>query len=206
MQTHPSLKMKPERRTALFRAATQEFTELGFEQASLNRIIGAVGMSKSSFYHYFANKSDLFQQIISQTLEPLAEIAAIFEPETLTQETFWPVITQTSESSTALFLDHPEIFNIGRMFHRNLNEPSGICTGMMEAPMALLTRVLERGKEIGTIRDDLPSSLLLEAVMALGMAVDRWAIDNAEPFTESEFAAFNNKMLDMFMRILAPEG
>jgi len=206
METHPSLKMKPERRAALFRVATQEFTDFGFEQASLNRIIGEVGMSKSSFYHYFTNKTELFQQIMRQTLETMSDIADALEPEALTEESFWPMITEAFQSGILVCLENPEIFKIGRMFHRNLAEPSGICTGLMEAPMALLTRVLEHGKEIGVIRDDLPSSLLLESVLALGMAIDRWAIDNAEHYSPAEFSVFNGKIINMFKRILAPEA
>ena len=206
MDAHPSLKMKPDRRAALFAAATTEFTDRGFEQASLNQIIGAVGMSKSSFYHYFASKTDLFKQIILQTLGPFSDIAMQFDPETLTAETFWPVISQTIESGTAQFMDQPEIFSIGRMFHRNLGEPNSICADMMEAPKALITRAFEHGKTLGVVRDDLPSSLLLEGVMGLGMAVDRWATAHTEHYTPAEFSAFTQKIMDMFLRILAPEG
>ncbi|NOR61733.1 MAG: TetR family transcriptional regulator [Rhodobacteraceae bacterium] len=206
MQPHPSLKMKPERRDKLFAAATREFSELGFEQASLNRIIGDVGMSKSSFYHYFANKTELFQQIFAQTLAPLAQIANAFEPETLTKESFWPAILSASEGSSEMIINQPEIFDVGRMFHRNLNEPSGICTAMMEAPLALVSRLLEHGKVIGTIRDDLPTSLLIEAAMGMGMAIDRWAIEHIENYSKAEFDAFNEKAMGMFIKVLAPEG
>ncbi len=92
------------------------------------------------------------------------------------------------------------------MFHRNLQDPNGICHGIMEAPIALVLRVLEHGKVIGTIRDDLPSSLLLEAVMALAMAVDRWAVENAKSFSAEAFERFNEKVFEMFMRILAAES
>jgi len=197
--------MKPERRETLFAAATHEFTELGFEQASLNRIIGEVGMSKSSFYHYFANKTELFQQILAQTLAPLAVIANAFQPETLTKDTFWPAILSAFEASGELFVSQPEIFNVGRMFHRNLNEPSGICTDMMAAPLALASRLLEHGKVIGTIRNDLPTSLLIEAAMGMGMAIDRWAIEHIETYSKPEFNAFNAKAMGMFIKILAPE-
>lgn len=205
MQPHPSLKMKPERRGKLFAAATREFTELGFEQASLNRIIGEVGMSKSSFYHYFTNKTELFQQIFAQTLAPLADIANAFQPETLTKQTFWPAILTASQGGGELFTSQPEIFNVGRMFHRNLNEPSGICTDMMQAPLALVSRLLEHGKVIGTIRDDLPTSLLIEAAMGMGMAIDRWAIEHIEAYSKPEFDAFNEKAMGMFIKVLAPE-
>ena len=197
--------MKPDRREALFKAATREFTDHRFEQASLNRIIGEVGMSKSSFYHYFANKTELFQQIMLQSLAPYAKISDAFEPEVLTKESFWPAIMAASSGSSALLAEHPEIFNIGRMFHRNLHDSNGICQGLMEAPIALIMRVLEHGKVIGTIRDDLPSSLLLDSVIALGMSVDRWAVENAESYAPDEMDAFNGKIVEMFMSILAPE-
>jgi AcrR family transcriptional regulator len=206
MQPHPSLKMKPERREKLFATATQAFTEHGFEQASLNLIIANVGMSKSSFYHYFGNKTELFEQIFQQALAPLAEIAEAFQPEMLTAETFWPLILSTSQGSSELFVSQPEIFNVGRMFHRNLHEPNGICKAMMAAPLALVARILEHGKVIGTIRDDLPTSLLIEAVMGMGMAIDRWAIEHIESYSKGEFEAFNEKMISMFIKVLAPEG
>ena len=204
MELHPSSKMKPERRNALFAAATQEFTEYGFEQASLNRIIGEVGMSKSSFYHYFANKTELFQQIFQQTLAPVAKIVERFEPESLTKDTFWPAINASTLGSSEFLLEHPELFNIGRMFHRNLHEPNGICADMMKMPMDLITRLIERGKEIGTIRDDLPTSLLLSSAIGLGMAIDRWAIDNSEHFTSDTFIEFQEKVIGMFVSILGP--
>ena len=206
MQPHPSLKMKPERREKLFAAATREFTAHGFEQASLNNIIAEVGMSKSSFYHYFANKTELFEQILQQALAPLAQIAKAFQPEILTRDTFWPLILSTSQGSSDLFVNQPEIFDVGRMFHRNLHEPNGICKAMMEAPLALVTRILEHGKVIGTIRDDLPTSLLIEAVMGLGMAIDRWAVEHIQSYSKAEFEAFNEKMVGMFIKVLAPEG
>jgi len=205
MNTHPSLKMKPERRSKLFAAATGEFTEFGFEQASLNRIIADIGMSKSSFYHYFANKTELFREIMLQTIAPFAEITERFEPELLTSETYWPTLMEMSQGSNSLVANHPEIFNVGRMFHRNLNDKNDICENLMLEPLSLVSRLLEHGKVIGTIRDDLPTSLLLDSVVALGMAVDRWAIENMEHIPLSEFSAFQQKMMNMFIRVLAPD-
>ncbi|MCF6272319.1 MAG: TetR/AcrR family transcriptional regulator [Rhodobacteraceae bacterium] len=206
MNDHPSTKMKPERRAALFAAATREFTEHGFEQASLNRIIAGIGMSKSSFYHYFANKTELFEQILQQALAPFAKLVQGFEPKSLSRENFWPAILKAAQGSSALLAQHPEIFAVGRMFHRNLPEPNGICAGMMDVPMALVTRLLEHGKVIGSIRDDLPTSLLLESVLALLMAVDRWAIEHTETYSKAEFDGFHEKIVNMFIRLLAPEG
>ena len=162
-------------------------------------------MSKSSFYHYFANKTELFQQIFAQTLAPIAHIAAAFQPELLTKVTFWPSILSSSQGGSKVFTSHPEIFEVGRMFHRNMNEPNGICREIMQAHLGLISRIIERGKEIGTIRDDLPTSLLIEAAVGLGMAIDRWAIENANSFEEDDFGAFTEKSVGMFVKVLSPE-
>jgi len=205
MEPHPSLKMKPARRQLLFAAATRAFTAHGFEQASLNRIIGEIGMSKSSFYHYFANKTELFQQIVHQAVAPFAEMIEGFTPEKLSKDRFWPAIMAITNISTDLLQSHPEVFQVGRMFHRNLHQPNGICEDLMVGPMRLLTRTLEHGKVIGAIRDDLPSSLLLDGVVALGMATDRWVLLHTEQYTPEEFEVLNSKILGMFIRILAPD-
>ncbi len=205
MPPHPSLKMKPERRTRLFAAATREFTELGFEQASLNKIISEVGMSKSSFYHYFGNKTELFEQIFAQTLAPITKIAEAFQPEILTKDTFWPGILMASKGGGKFFASQPEIFNVGRMFHRNLNEPNGICAEMMASPLALVSRILEHGKTIGTIRNDLPTSLLIEVAMAMGMAIDGWAVENIQSNSKNAFEDFNEKVVGMFINVLSPK-
>lgn len=54
---------------ALFEAALAEFSQRSFESASLNDIIKAGGISKGSFYHWFADKMDLYlcvMDVISQ--------------------------------------------------------------------------------------------------------------------------------------------
>ncbi len=205
MSDHPCVKMKPEKRSALFAAATREFTEHGFEQASLNRIISEVGMSKSSFYHYFASKRELFEQIMVHAFAPLSAIAARFNPQTLSANSFWPELMNKLETASEIAQDAPEIISAGHMFYRNLDDADGLCTKMMELPLALITGLLEHGQKLGVIRKDLPLPLLISSVMALGMAIDRWGLENFEKLDSAELSRLNEKLLDMFMRILAPE-
>ena len=54
----------PERHRLLFETAAREFAAHGFENASLNAIIRACGLSKSSFYHFFASKEALFDRVV----------------------------------------------------------------------------------------------------------------------------------------------
>lgn len=69
--------------------ALKEFADKGFDSVSLNQIIKRAGISKGSFYHHFANKEELFNNVINRAAqEKLAFISQWIEqncprPETL---------------------------------------------------------------------------------------------------------------------------
>jgi AcrR family transcriptional regulator len=53
-----------EKRQTIIDVAVEEFAENGFEAASINRIVANSGISKGSFYQYFADKLDLFMHLV----------------------------------------------------------------------------------------------------------------------------------------------
>ena len=161
-------------------------------------------MSKSSFYHYFASKSDLFEQIMEQAFAPFSAIMAQFEPEALSAQSFWPDLLQMTGIASDMVQNAPEIISVWRMFYRNLDDADRLCAKMMELPLSLTTRLLQHGQTLGLIRQDLPLSLLISSVMALGMALDRWVMENFATLDGAEISRLNEKGLDLFKRILAP--
>ena len=46
-------------------AVWQEFTTVSYNEASINKIIQAAGISRGSFYQYFAGKQDLFSYLLT---------------------------------------------------------------------------------------------------------------------------------------------
>jgi AcrR family transcriptional regulator len=52
------------KRQTIIDVAIEEFAENGFEAASINRIVANSGISKGSFYQYFADKLDLFMHLV----------------------------------------------------------------------------------------------------------------------------------------------
>ena len=61
----------------------------GYEGASLNRIIRACGMSKSSFYHYFENKQELFEVVVARLGESLVAELPVPAPAEFAGGEFW---------------------------------------------------------------------------------------------------------------------
>jgi len=55
----------PRKRSQIMRGASQVFLEKGFDAASMNDIARAAGVSKGTLYVYFANKEQLFVELIA---------------------------------------------------------------------------------------------------------------------------------------------
>ncbi len=67
-----------EKRERVLAEATREFADHGYHQASVNRIVGRLGIAKGSLFKYFGNKEKLFEYLfghaVSQFKKPLKEI------------------------------------------------------------------------------------------------------------------------------------
>jgi AcrR family transcriptional regulator len=66
----------PTTRDALLAAAREEFAEHGIAGARVNRIAGRAGVNKERIYGYFGSKEKLFDAVMKDALDELAEITA----------------------------------------------------------------------------------------------------------------------------------
>ncbi len=59
---------------AIIEAATAEFLEYGFKDASMRRIASAVGMSVAGLYRHFASKEDMFSALVDPAWQGLMSL------------------------------------------------------------------------------------------------------------------------------------
>ncbi len=69
--------------SSIIGAATAEFLEYGFNDASMRRIAAAAGMSASGLYKHFASKEDMFSALVDPAYQGLL---ALFRQEAGDQE------------------------------------------------------------------------------------------------------------------------
>lgn len=62
-----------ERRAQILRAAITVVARDGFDNASTERIAGQAGVSKGLIWHYFADKTDLMKQAVTQTVRVMGD-------------------------------------------------------------------------------------------------------------------------------------
>ncbi len=69
MPTSTFFNLPEAKRQRLIDAAWQEFTTVSYMDASINKIIQGAGISRGSFYQYFAGKEDLFAYLLQTILQ-----------------------------------------------------------------------------------------------------------------------------------------
>ncbi len=199
--------LNPERQRHLFDIAAQEFAEVGYDGASLNRIIKQSGMSKSSLYYYFDSKADLFTTTIERSATALLREIGEFDVTKLTAETFWSEIEALFRRAVVILNGQPWYVRLGRLFYRLRGNPKqGAPTSKIFNAARLWTAgLVAKGQALGVVRSDLPVSLVIEALMGLGEAADRWVVENWSELSAEERLDIVGSLMEMFRRLAQPD-
>ena len=196
----PLDRLDPERRATLVRAAADEFASAGLEGASLNRIIRACGMSKSSFYHLFESKLDLVDLVIGDLTAQVRSGLDVPAPESFAEH-FWVRVEQFLVRLEQDLIAHPDALLLGRLFYAAT--PDGTQAGVVAEISGWVAQVLRVGREVGAVRTDLPPELQLGLVVAVLRTMDQWVV---QELTDEGAAAGAEVgvVVDALRRLLAP--
>ena len=172
-------KLPPAQQQAILAAALDEFAAHGFRDSSLNRVIDAAGISKGSMYYYFDDKADLYLHVTRRELERLlGDVGPFPIPVTGDAAAFWSTLEDYyAEIMTALSAS-PQLAALIRGWLTASPNPA-LRQAQQELEQAVLPwieRVLAAGQEIGAVRTDLPSGLLIAVAAGMGQAMDTWLV------------------------------
>ncbi len=194
------------RRERLFQSAAEEFAEHGYDAASLNRIIANAGIGKSSLYYYFEDKADLFTTIVERAVAMLIKEIGGLDPDRLTSENYWDELERFCRGVTELSARNAWYVRLGRLFYQlRGNRREGAATDRaFRAARGWIQTLVERGQELGVVRTDLPTTLLVDGTLGLGEAIDRWFMKHWDDFGEEERIRLASEQLQLFRRLLSP--
>jgi AcrR family transcriptional regulator len=194
------------RKKSILQAAAEEFGERGFAAASYNRIIERAGISKGAMYYYFADKDDLYRTVLDAALAVWWEnVGGPFEADDA--ESYWRACREMYERSLRFMLDDPAsaavCLSITRARERLEGHPELLALNdrMIEWVRALV----HKGQEVGAIRTDLPSELLVQAGLALMDAGDRWLAGQWSTLEKDDVEATAIALVGLFRRLGEPE-
>lgn len=192
------------KREAILDAATQEFTERGFEGASMSAIVGRTGGSKQTLYNYFPSKEELFVEVTMRAIERHVEVslAEMSEGANLEQSLrryglHYLSVRQSPEVVGLVRLAYGEAgrSNIGRVLYQR-----GRMKGVNDVA-AFLASVMKEGKlrKADATIAALHYFALLDAELA-----DPVVLGVREPATDAEIAEIVNRSVGAFLAAYDP--
>lgn len=181
---HPEL-----RRSQILDCAQALFLDRGYDNASLNEVIAATGLSKGAFYHYFASKDALLEALAERfAQQALAQIRSMETSDLDALSRLNAFLArgrqnkiENAEIAWGLFeaLYRPENFIL---FHRVIAAASALV-----APV--LADVVKRGVEDGTFKTPDPegvADMMMQLSTAThGMVARALAANNARQLEDS---------------------
>ncbi|MFD5224006.1 TetR/AcrR family transcriptional regulator [Microbacterium sp. NPDC058342] len=174
-------------RDALIEATVSEFASAGYEGASLNRIIRAAGISKSSFYHAVGSRAELLDAVV-ETL--VADVRGRWTPPAPAEfaEDFWAVANRVLAELTALAGQDRALALLGRIFYLPATGSADARSTLLDAMRSWVGEVLRTGVAAGAVRDDLPVDALAAAAFGMLRGLDEWALSGVADETSAASA------------------
>jgi AcrR family transcriptional regulator len=159
-------------RQELVDAATRLFAERGYEDTSIEAVLGATGVSRGALYHHFAGKEALFEAVLDEVERGVAQavvdaVAEVTDPvEALRKGTkAWLELTSDPVVRRISLIDAPSV--VGWEKWRGIDERHGF---------GLTKHALESLAEAGHVRPELVDVLahvLLAALVEVALLIAR---------------------------------
>ncbi len=195
-----------EKQRRIMDSATAEFVEKGYEDASMNQIIAAAGISKGSFYYYFEDKTDLFVTVLREhiVIEEYMDLDHL--DEATCHEEFWRFTSEMSREAMRRVESSPVIMKLGQIvatLSPSAREHHAVQEFYAEAS-GYAVRLIASGQRARAIRDDLPMPVLIKLWMSVDTVLSEWGYQTWEadpPERRDEVMVIT---LDAFKRLFSP--
>ncbi len=199
-------RLPPERREQILETAAQEFARHGYDGASLNHILSAASVSKGAAYYYFEDKADLFATVARHYLEHVVAEAAL-DVATLDRGNFWQRVADVYRGVVAHGVEKPFLVGLAKASWRlSAAGREKALASVFEWARSLVRALVARGQEIGVVRGDVETDLLVDVLLGIDGAFDAWWLRNLERLPQEDIERTGSRLLDMVRRLLAPPG
>ena len=198
-------KLDPAKQTSILEISAAHFAAHGYDGASLNAIIEESGISKGAFYYYFDDKADLFSTTLHHAWKALEPENPLDIPA-LTAGNFWEKVFDFFGEQSARAAEMPALAGLGRVVY-NPPEDERVRRAIKEEfaqVFGLIHAILERGRELGLVRQDLPLELMVRMVAAASEAADRWFVGVWEELSPEQAEEMSLGCMDALRRLVSP--
>jgi len=198
-------KAAPELRDAIVKAARREFAAAGYEAASLNRILGAAGLSKGAFYYYFDDKVDLAATVLLDALAPL--LAEIEIPGDIADaEGFWAAGRELQRKLVEHLEGSREAMDLMSRLGAAFVRFPELAQKVLPATLGFRQRMVDlwrKGQQLGAVRKDVPAEVLIGVIQGMKEALGRALLPQDRAATAEELEKFTELVWSFVIRCCA---
>jgi len=198
-------KLPADRRHRILAAAAAEFASKGFRGAALSAIAEDSGIATTTFYYYFADKTDLFETVLDEAWRRLREEGSM-DLDALTAESFWPEYEILARRNMELCSREPWLLAASKVLNTTSPDSadSAVLDDFSERRRRWEAEWIARGQELGVLRDDIPTDLLATISFSLDQATNLWLLDRIEELGTHEIERLALHILKSRRTLLSP--
>lgn len=176
-------RLDSEKQKRILSAAIDEFATWGFHRASINRLVGVLGIAKGSIFQYFGNKEGLFSYVFDYAIETVKSGLKKVRKDTEDLDFYSRIKASLLEGVS--FIDrHPRLYKIylKMVFQEDFPSREKYLKKIRLFSVDYLRPLIETGIRRGDIRGDLDPDM---AAFMLDSVFDRFMQAYAVPFFDS---------------------
>lgn len=159
------MKLPEDRRIKIFDASVSEFSSGNFDEASLNNIVKAAGISKGSMYQYFEDKLDLFKYTIEEIGRAKAQVLV---PRDESGD-FFDDLRALYRQTLGFAFEHPAYIKVLAQLEKQKGNP--VYEAVLGDSKSLAEHYFEekviRAQSEGGIKDSVSPSVLAKLVLSI---------------------------------------
>ncbi len=160
--------LSSEKQERVLSAALGEFSDKGYQQASVNTMVSASGIAKGSIYQYFKDKKSLFLYIFDFAIGMVRRTLLAVKEETR-DEDFFVRLEKSLLAGVAFIQRHPRVYGLYLkiLFDQHVPRRRELLAAVRQFAAEYLGSLVRQGQERGELRADLPPAAAIFLLDAL---------------------------------------
>jgi TetR/AcrR family transcriptional regulator len=174
------LNLPSEKQERVLKAALGEFSDKGYQQASINAMVSVSGIAKGSLYQYFKDKKSLFLYIFDFAIGMVRRTLLKVKEDTR-EENFFVRLEKSLLAGVDFVHRHPRVYGLYLkiLFDQHMPRRQELLQAVRQFAAEYLKSLVRQGQARGELRGDLPQGAVIFLLDAL---LDRFLQAFAVPF------------------------
>ncbi|MDD5759392.1 MAG: TetR/AcrR family transcriptional regulator [Desulfobulbaceae bacterium] len=171
--TNTFSKLPAEKKAKIEAALLKEFADKGYQKASLNTVVGSLGIAKGSLYQYFANKESIFLYIFDLFTAKVKGMLQRSSGHELPQADLWQAVRRTMFAGIAFIDRYPDFYQLylNVLFEHEVPQREELISRVRLFPMEYFGPLVALGQAQGRISRAVPLSMV---VFLIDASLDRF--------------------------------